>query len=155
MKKTFQAIMMLAVIALVFTGCKKDEEEGCFTVNNTWTLAGSSFTASSLVPPSFSGASLNAATSNLDLVSIEFPVKPTASGTYTAVLATGAATGNQCKITARINGSPLLYFSTNSTGSVEVCVEEGKVSVRASGLTLTYIEDSTEKTAPLTFQIGA
>jgi len=155
MKKNLLAFLLLGIFAISFNACKKDEgEEACPTVTNTWSVGSKSYSSSALLPPSFSSGSLTAFTTAGDVLTIEFKAKPTASGTYKVVLLGATLADNECKVSARDSDSGTLYFGTGSTGSITVCVEEGKVKTRGSSLTLTYIDGGEEKTASLTFNVG-
>lgn len=156
MKKNFLAFLLLGIFAISFNACKKDEgeEEACPAVTNTWSIASKNYSTSALLPPSFSAGSLTAFTTDSDVVSIEFKTKPTESGTYKVILASATMGDTDCKISSRDSDSGLLYFGTGSTGNVTVCVEDGKVKTRGSGLVLTYLESGDEKTASFTFNIG-
>lgn len=114
-----------AALSVMFaTSCKKNDDKS--GPSSTFTLAGTSYTPSSVVKGTNLGMTALMGTDGTNAFYVLFSAAPTASGTYKIV--ENASANDQLQIVAS-SGQTNLYSSIDVSATANVTVNGGKITV--------------------------
>ena len=134
-KNMKKILLSAAVLAVVFTGCKKDDDNGGGTATNQWKIAGTTYTAVSngvnSLLGTLIGAGMNGSTGSSFSIGFNGLTTPTTGGTYKIVSADNLDADDEISVSASVgSGTGTAYQSTgNDNMTAAVTVNGGKVSV--------------------------
>jgi len=141
-------LLATAAVALMFTACKKDDDKNT-TPANTWTVNGTTYTATSVTANSTAN-SLTAIDAANNTISCVFTKMPTSSGTYKIV--ESASASDEVTIGSTLATSSI-YLSKTEGKTAEVTVNGTKVSIKVPeiwAMKAASTTDSVKITADLT-----